>query len=228
MNLPSIFNESSLNNQWIFPQLRATIKGYIFEKQALWGYQIWYREGTTWWLLGDHLVTTWWLLDDHLVTTCWLLGDHLVTKWWLLGDYLVTTWPPLGNYLVTTWWPLGDYLVTTWWLLGDYLATTCQLIGDHCGASPAVHHLQCITCKVYVRGGKALKERENCFIFTLDFIHIFVYERGGKPLKERENCFIFTSNLINIWGQIFYWGKPYIEGYMFKIWWYIEYSQYPS
>ena len=28
---------------------------------------------------------------------------------------------------------------------------------------------------------------------------------------------------------IFYWGKPYIdfEGYMFKIWWYIEYSQYP-
>ena len=90
MNLPSIINESSLSNQWIFPHLRATIKCYIFEKQALWGYQIWYWEGTTWWLLGYYLATTWRPLGDHLATTWWPLGGHLVTIWWPFGDLLVT------------------------------------------------------------------------------------------------------------------------------------------
>ena len=28
---------------------------YILEKHALWGYQIWYWEVTSWWPLGDHL-----------------------------------------------------------------------------------------------------------------------------------------------------------------------------
>ena len=92
-------------------------------------------------------------------------------------------------------------------LLGDHLVATWRPLGD-CGASPAMHHLRCITCSaspaVYMSERKTSKERENCSIFTLDFIHIFVYERGGKPLKERENCFIFASNLINVWVRIFY------------------------
>ena len=182
-----------------------------------------------------------------------LTSNHQGLYFWKAGALRISNMILRGDYFATTWWLLDDHLVTTWWLLGNYLSTNWRPLGDHL-ATTAVHHLQCITSGVYVRGGKALKERENCFfftldfihifvyergrkaskesencfIFTLDFIHIFVYERGGKPLKERENCFIFTSNLINIWGRMFYWGKPYIEGYMFKIWWYIEYSQYPS
>ena len=136
----------------------------------------------------------------------------------------------------------GDYLATTWRLGPSPAVHHLRCItfsaspavhhqrSITCSASPAEHHLRRITCGVYVRGGKAskerencfifaldfilifvyerggkaLKERENCFIFALDFILIFVYERGGKALKERENCFIFASNLINIWVRIFY------------------------
>ena len=100
--------------------LKRPIMCYIFEKQAHWGYKIWYWEVTTWWPLGPYLVTSWWPLGDYLVTTWWLLGDFLVTTWWPLCDHCVTTWWPLVDHFVTTWWLLGDYLVTTWWLFGNH------------------------------------------------------------------------------------------------------------
>ena len=62
--------------------LKRHIMSYIFNKQALRGYQIWYWEGP----LGDYLETTWRLIEDYLKTTWRLLGDILETSWRLLRD----------------------------------------------------------------------------------------------------------------------------------------------
>ena len=67
----------------------------------------------------DHFVTTCcfcWLFDEYLVTTWWPLGDHLVTIWCILVDYLVTTLWWFGDYFISFSSVLYQFFaLIIWW-----------------------------------------------------------------------------------------------------------------